>query len=172
MAKKNKNKTAQVTEGSTTPAAKGAADQRFNSAGKKRTTADLAKSDKGNIIRVIRSSASLANANDRKGLEKELGEKGNSAKNLAGRLNATVKENGKIDKMDDSTALYATTLSKAGAALGSLQAGKYDANVVGFLQHILTALPGAGGGGGRKGFNPNSVSDIVFGAAPVKAKGK
>lgn len=136
------------------------AQAKFNSAGKKRSTADLAGSEKGNIIRVIRGAASLANveANSRKGLN--LGVK-DSAKNLAGRLNSIVKPGGKIDLMDAGSENYGKLKSLAKSALGSLKSSSYDASVKELLTFCLTALS-SGTGGGKKGFNPAALSDISF----------
>lgn len=133
---------------------------KYNSAGKKRSAADLKGSVKGSIIRVIRGAASLANleSNSRKGLD--LGAK-DSAKNLAGRLNAVVKPGGKIDMLDESDKQFAELKSLAKSALPSLQASKYDGNVTGLLKYVLTAFS-SGTGGGKKGFNPSALSDISF----------
>lgn len=132
--------------------------KKFNSAGKKRSTADLAGSEKGNIIRVIRGAASLANTKDRAGLS--LGDK-NSSKNLAGRLNSVVKPSGKIDMMESSSESYSTLKSLAKAALPSLKSSSYDSSVKELLNYCLTQL-NSGTGGGKKGFNPGALSDISF----------
>lgn len=129
---------------------------KYNSAGKKRSTADLAGSEKGNIIRVIRGAASLANTKDRSGLS--LGDK-NSSKNLAGRLNSVVKPGGKIDMMESSSDSYSTLKSLAKAALPSLKSSSYDSSVKDLLNYCLTQL-NSGTGGGRKGFNPGALADI------------
>lgn len=134
-----------------TPAAK-----KFSSAGKKRSAADLKGSEKGSIIRIIRSSASLANQNNRTGLD--LGDK-NSAKNLAGRLNSAVKPNGKVDVMDSGSDQYKALKSLASKALPSLKSSSYDGNVKALLGYVLKDLAGTGGGG-KRGFNPNALSDI------------
>ena len=125
--------------------------QKYNSAGKKRSTADLKGTEKGNIIRVIRGAVSLTNlnVNDKK-----------ESKKLAGRVNSIVKPNGKIDMMDSSSETYKTLLSKARAAVPSLQSGKYDSSIKDLISFCLDTLNAGGGGGGRKGFNPGAFADI------------
>jgi len=132
--------------------------KKYNSAGKKRSAADLKGSEKGSVIRVIRGAASLANQKDRAGLP--LGDK-NSSKNLAGRLNAVVKPNGKIDMMDSSSDSYKSLLGLAKSALPSLKSSSYDSSVKELLNFCLTQL-GSTGGGGKRGFNPGALEDISF----------
>ncbi len=129
---------------------------KYNSAGKKRSAADLKGSEKGSIIRVIRGAASLANTKDRAGLD--LGAK-NEAKNLAGRLNSVVKPGGKIDMMEEGSDSYKSLKSLAKAALPSLKSSSYDASVKDLLKFCLTQL-NSGTGGGKKGFNPAALADI------------
>lgn len=126
------------------------ATQKYNSAGKKRTTAQLAGTEKGNIIRVIRGAISLTN--------QTVGDK-KEAKKLAGRMNSIVKPGGKIDMMDSSSESYQTLKGLAKAALPSLKSSSYDSSVKALIAYCTDTL-NAGGGGGRKGFNPGALADI------------
>lgn len=123
---------------------------KYNSAGKKRTTAQLAGTEKGNIIRVIRGAISLTN--------QTVGDK-KEAKKLAGRMNSIVKPGGKIDMMDSSSESYQELKRLAKAALPSLKSSSNDSSVKALLSYCLDTL-NAGGGGGRKGFNPGALADI------------
>ena len=132
-------------------AVKPAGNPKYNSAGKKRTTAQLASTEKGNIIRVIRGVVSLTNQTtaDKK-----------ESKKLAGRVNSIVKPGGKIDMMDSSSDTYQTLKGLAKAAVPSLQSGSNDSAVKALLAYCLDTLNAGGGGGGRKGFNPGAYADI------------
>jgi predicted methyltransferase len=124
---------------------------KYNSAGKKRSTAALKGTEKGSIIRIVRGAISLTN--------QTVGDK-KEAKKLAGRMNSAVKPGGKIDMLDESSEAYTGLKAAARKALPSLQAAKYDDNVSGLLQYITDTLSGGSGGGGRKGFNPGALADI------------
>lgn len=129
------------------------ANQKYNSSSKKRSTADLKGTEKGNIIRVIRGAVSLTNL--------KVGDKKESKK-LAGRVNSIVKPGGKIDMMDSSSEIYKDLLSKARAAVPSLQKGDYSNSVKDLISFCLDTLNAGGGGGGRKGFNPSAFADITL----------
>lgn len=124
--------------------------KKYNSSAKRRTSGDLMNSEKGKIIKVISGSASLANLNERKGLE--LGSKSNS-KNLAGRLNSIRKVGGKLDMMDVNSDTYTKLLSLAKSAKNSLVKGNYDNSVIAFMNYVLSLQ---GSGGGKRGFNATS----------------
>jgi len=125
--------------------------KKYNSAGKKRSTADLKGSEKGNIIRTIRGAVSLINTTtaDKK-----------EAKKLAGRVNSAVKPNGKIDNLDTSSDVYKGLLSACKSSINGIKNSDVSAakSLLAYLQEHLVGT----GGGGKRGFNPAALSDISF----------
>lgn len=124
---------------------------KYNSAGKKRKTADLKGTEKGALIRIIRGAISITNRE--KGSKEE-------AKKLAGRMNSTLKPGGKIDMIDTGSEIYSGLKAAAKNALPELQSNTYGSGVKALITYIEDNMAGTGGGGGRKGFNPSAYLDI------------
>ena len=125
---------------------------KYNSAGKKRTTADLnAMGEKGKVLRIIRGAVSLTN--------REMANKAESKK-LAGRVNSAMKKGGKIDVLDETGPVYAGLKDAAKDALADLKSNTYGASTKALIKYIEDNMTGAGGGGGRKGFSPAAYLDI------------
>ena len=123
---------------------------KFNSAGKKRTTADLkAMGEKGAILRIVRQAVGLQNSKtDDKKVKKQ----------LAGNMNSFAKKNGKLDNLDDSSEAYKGLKS---AAKDFLISNNGIAAAKALTKYISEELGGGGGGRGR-GFNPLAIADITL----------
>lgn len=112
----------------------------------KRSAEDLKKTQKGRINITIRKAMEVANLNDRIGLnaidKKDEGKDKKGTKQLAGRMNGLLRNEGKIDTMDEKSDSYAKLRDLATKALPELQKkpAQYGANTKAFLNFCLNSL--------------------------------